>query len=113
MLLTEAKEKERKKEEEPEEFFAKFILTRAFESEQDSLLPKALQVGLINPNTAYELACYRAADTGEDLFMVRIASYPSKGIEDWVKSGIFSTRHEAQTYIHYLKLDGSRASQRV
>lgn len=113
MLLTGAEPKEQEKEEKPEEFFARFILTRAFENEQNALGPMTLQVGLINPNTAYELGLCRASDTGQDLFIVRIASYPSRGIDDWVKSGIFSTRHEAQAYVHYLKLGGLRAPQRV
>ncbi len=111
MLLSEAREQER--EVKPEEFFAKFILNRAFESEQDARDPDVLQVGLINSNTAYELGRCEANGAGQELFIVRIASYPSKGIEDWVKSGIFSTRHEAQTYVHYLKLVPARTPQRV
>jgi hypothetical protein len=111
MLLSEAREQER--EVKPEEFFARFILNRAFESEQDAREPDVLQVGLINSNTAYELGRCEANGAGQELFIVRIASYPSKGIEDWVKSGIFSTRHEAQTYVHYLKLVPARMPRRV
>ncbi len=113
MLLTETKKKKQEEEEKPEEFFARFILTRAFEEEENGHRPEALKVGLLNPNTAYELASCRASDTGDPLFMVRIASYPSRGIEDWVKFGIFSTRREAQTYVHFLKRGGLKARQGV
>ena len=108
MLLTETTGKEQQKEEKPEEFFAKYILSRAFEGEQDGAGPEVLQVGLIDPNTAYELALCESTDTGEELFMVRVASYPSKGIQDWIKTGIFSTMRQAQAYIYYLRSRSGR-----
>ena len=112
MLLTEAMGKAQEKEEEPEQFFARYILTRAFKNEEAGPRPTVLRVGLVGSNTAYELSRIKAADDGEDLFMVRVASYPSRGVEDWSRSAIFSARHEARTYIHILKYDGVSA-QRV
>jgi hypothetical protein len=112
MLLTEVMGMEQEKIEEPEQFFARYILTRAFENDAAGPRPTVLAVGLVDPNTAYELARIKAADDGEDLFMVRVASYPSRGVDDWVRSAIFSARHEARTYIHFLKSEGVSA-QRV
>jgi hypothetical protein len=109
MLLTETKGEEREREEEPEQFFARYILTRAFENEQDAGDQPVLKIGLIGPNTAYELIHLKAGNPGDNLFMVRVASYPSKGVEDWIKTSIFSTRHEASTYIYYLKSDAMPA----
>lgn len=109
MLLTEAVGVELEKEEEPEQFFAKYILTRAFASEMAGPRPTVLGVGLMGPSTAYELARIEATDEGEDLFMVRVASYPSRGVNDWVRTAIFSAHHEARTYIHFLRSDGVSA----
>lgn len=111
MLLTETRGKEQEGEEKPEEFFARYILSRAFENEQDSLGSTVLTIGLAGPNTAYELARLKAADAGDDLFMVRVASYPSRGIDDWMRTAVFSAQHEAYTYIHYLKSTVARAKR--
>jgi hypothetical protein len=99
------------KEEEPEQFFARYILTRAFKNEVAKPRPAVLRVGLVSPNTAYELTRIRAADDGDDVFMVRVASYPSRGVADWSRSAIFSVRHEARTYIHFLKSEGVSAQK--
>ncbi len=112
MLSFETTAREQEKEENPEEFFAKYILVRAFENEQASPGQEVLRVGLLNPNTAYELASLRAADTGENLFMIRFASYPSRGIEDWVRTAFFFTRSEALAYIYYLR-SAARQAQRI
>ncbi len=109
MLSTETTGKEREREEEPEQFFAKYILTRAFENEQGARDQTVLKIGLVGPNTAYELIRLKAGDVEDDLFMVRVASYPSKGVEDWVRTAIFSARHQASTYIYYLKSNGAPA----
>ena len=112
MLLTEAMGKTQEKQEkevEPEQFFARYILTRAFKNEVAKPRPTVLRVGLVSPNTAYELAQIKAADDGDDLFMVRVASYPSRGVADWSRSAIFSARHEARTYIYFLKSEGASA----
>ena len=109
MLLTETTGKEREREEEPEQFFARYILTRAFENEKGARDQTVLKMGLVGPNTAYELIQLKACDVGDDLFMVRVASYPSKGVEDWLRTAIFSARHEASTYICYLKSNGAPA----
>lgn len=111
MLLTKTTGKEHAKEEGPEQFFARYILTRAFENEEKLVGPSVLRVGLVSPNTAYELSHLRGADMDTDLFMVRVASYPTKGIEDWIRTGIFSALHEANTYIYYLKSGGVVAHQ--
>lgn len=109
MLLTETTGKEREREEEPEQFFARYILTRAYENEQDARGQAVLKMGLVGPNTAYELIRLKAGDMGDDLFMVRVASYPSKGVEDWVRTAIFSARHEASAYIYYLRSNSAPA----
>jgi hypothetical protein len=106
MLLTETMGHERELEEEPEQFFAKYILTRAFENERGRRSQAVLKVGLVGPNTAYEIHLLKAADNGDDLFMVRVASYPSKGVEDWLKTTIFSIRQEAFAYVYYLRTVG-------
>lgn len=106
MLLTEPMGHEQEQEDEPEQFFAKYILTRAFEHERGRRRQAILKIGLVGPNTAYEIHLLKAADTGDDLFMVRVASYPSKGVEDWVKTAIFSTRQEAFVYVYYLRTTG-------
>ena len=112
MLLSETAGKKQEREEKPEEFFARYILIRAFENDQTSPGQEVLGVGLINPNTAYELVLLKVAGTGDDLFMVRVASYPSRGIEDWVRTAFFFAQYEALTYIYYLKSAFKRA-QRV
>ncbi len=112
MLLTEARGKEQVKEEVPEQFFAKYILTRAFEDEAAAQGRDVLTVGLVGPNTAYELSLLEPVDTEEDLFMVRVASYPSRGIDDWIRTAIFSARHEAREYIYHLK-SNEVSAQRV
>ena len=109
MLLTETTGKEREREEEPEQFFSRYILTRAFENEQGARNQAVLKMGLVGPNTAYELIQLKAGDLEDDLFMVRVASYPSKGVEDWVRTAIFSARHQAFTYIYYLRSNGAPA----
>jgi hypothetical protein len=103
MLLLKAKSREPKREERPEEFFARYILSRAFEGEQEVPGSILLEIGLINPKTAYELTRLKDPETGEKAFMLRTASYPSSGIEDWMRGSIFNARHEAHTYIHYLR----------
>ena len=111
MLLTATKGKQ-VREENPEQFFAKYILSRAFEGEATPRDRAVLTVGLVGPNTAYELSLVKSTDTDEELFMVRVASYPSRGMEDWVRTAIFSARHEARAYIYYLKSNGM-STQRV
>ena len=67
MLLTETMghEQEQGTEEEPEQFFARYILSRSFENERGRRGQTVLKVGLVGPNTAYEIILLKAADTGE------------------------------------------------
>ena len=106
MLLTETMGHEQETEEEPEQFFAKYILTRAFENDRNRCGQAVLKVGLVGPNTAYQILHLKAADAGDELFMVRVASYPSRGVEDWMRTTIFSTRQEAFVYVYYLRTSG-------
>jgi hypothetical protein len=67
-------------------------------------VPKILQVGLINASTTYELGCAKIPDSDESFYSVRIASHqPGKKPENLLMSGVFSTRHGAQSYISYLR----------
>ena len=104
MPSTKDERKQQKRRKEQQEGPAKDILNKVFNSEQNTPVPKVLQVGLIDSNITYELARGNVRDTNEDFYTVRIASHtPGKRLEDLLMSGIFATRHEAQSYIEYLR----------
>lgn len=87
-----------------EEARAKSILRRAFGSGRSALTPTVLEVGLIRQDTAFELSTGKVSDPDfEEIYIVRVASWPDRSVDDRVGSRAFQHRHAAAAYIDYLK----------
>lgn len=104
MPLTKKERKHHKDGEIQKETRAKDILREIFGANNNPTLPKIVQAGLIDSNMTYELARGKVPSTERDYFTVRITTHRrDTNLEDLLMSGVFLTRHDAQSYIDYMK----------
>jgi len=90
-----------------EEVLAEDTVKKAFGGSRGAL--KVLETGPIGPDAVYELSSGSVPHTGEEFYAVNVSSLrPGNGLDNWLMSGVFWSRHEAVTYIHYLKSGGAR-----
>jgi hypothetical protein len=82
---------------------------KAFGTDRNAPEIKVLQSGFINPDLSYVLASGKVPHTHENFYAVNVSTGASgTGLDSWLVSGVFWTRHEAQSYIHYLKSGEAR-----
>jgi hypothetical protein len=82
---------------------------KAFGSERNAPEIRVLESGIINPNVTYILVNGKVPHTREDFYAVNVSTItPDNGLDNWLASGVFWTRHEAKSYIQYLKSEGVR-----
>jgi hypothetical protein len=104
MTLTSEERKHQSSRKERQGFNGRDILSKIFNNTQNTPPPRVLQVGLIDSGITYELARGNVTDTERDYYTVRIAAHRhDTKSEDLLMSGVFATRHDAQSYIDYLK----------
>jgi len=114
MLATEKSCKEQGSRPEKNEVLAEDNVRKAFESELNAPVIEVLQVGFISPSVTYELTHLKTPHTNDDFYAVNISNHrPGSELDNWLMSGVFWTRHEAESYIHYLRLRKTRFSESI
>jgi len=104
MTFTREERKHQKKDTIQEEINNRDILSKIFGDKQNSALPRIVQAGLIDSNITYELARGRIPDSEKAYYTLRVTSHRrDTNAEDVLMSGVFLTRHDAQSYIDYMK----------
>ena len=77
---------------------------RAFGKSRGTPVLKLLGSGIISPSVTYEMVGGKVPHTREDFYAVNVLS----AVGDWLVSGVFWTRQEADSYIHQLKSGKAR-----
>jgi hypothetical protein len=80
------------------------ITQELFANNQTSDRPRIVQAGMIDANITYELGRGKVAGAEKEHFTIRITSHRrDTNMEAVLMSGVFLTRHDAQSYINHLK----------
>ncbi len=109
MLATNKSEKQKNGSVNLPEAIGEDDVRRAFGKGQGMPAIKPLRSGMIKPSVTYELVCGRVPHTQEDFYAVNVLSLrPGSALRDWLMSGVFWTRQEADSYIRQLKSGKAR-----
>jgi len=104
MLAIRNEEKHERRRENQKRTVASDIVRKSFAAKRSTPVTSLLEVGTINSDTSYELTYGSVPDTGDRFYTVKVAHRnPIRRVENWLMSGVFWTRHEAQSYIAYLR----------
>ena len=104
MTFARNERKHQKKDKIQREINNRDIISRILENRQNSALPKIIQAGLIDSNITYELGRGRIPDSEKSYYTLKVTSHRREAdLEDVLMSGVFLTRHDAQSYIDYMK----------
>jgi hypothetical protein len=106
IVMTFAREerKHQKQDKIQEEINNRDILKKIFGDNQNPALPKIVQAGLIDSNITYELARGKIPESEKPYYTLRVTSHRREtDTEDVLMSGVFLTRHDAQSYIDFMK----------
>ena len=104
MPLTEKEREHQRTQKLPQHTNGRDILNEIFIDKHAPAFPKVIQAGLIDADITYELARGKVPDTDKEYYTLKITSHRrDTEAESILMSGVFLTRHDAQSYIDYLK----------